>query len=269
MAEIKELVSLSARSMAAVRAIETQKPDGLFKDPLAAILAGDDIIAEVAPKVQQDEDVGEPNVTVRTRVFDDFLISEADQIRQVVILGAGMDARAYRLPWHPETHIYELDCTEVIQYKEAILEGVPTKCHRDSIATDIRNSWSDLLVDKGYRVEILSVWLMEGLLYYLDETEVHKLLKTITKLSTPGSWILADLMNSFLLSQNTEGLSQYWKYACEEPEKLLFAYNWEASVIQAGDEGANFGRFTYQYPPRNIPGPHYFFVKAILQPRKS
>ncbi|MBW4630929.1 MAG: class I SAM-dependent methyltransferase [Iphinoe sp. HA4291-MV1] len=93
MSQIKDLVSLSSRMAAAVRAIETQRPDGLFKDPdpLAAILAGDDIIAEIAPGAQQYEDKGTPIVPVRTRFFDDFLMSQVAQIRQVVILGAGMD----------------------------------------------------------------------------------------------------------------------------------------------------------------------------------
>ncbi len=74
MSEIKDLVSLSSRMMAAVRAIETQRPDGLFKDPLAALLAGEDIIAEITPSAQKYEDKGTPMVIVRTRFFDDFFI---------------------------------------------------------------------------------------------------------------------------------------------------------------------------------------------------
>lgn len=261
----QDLVSLSARVMAACRAIETQRPDGLFNDPLAAILAGDEIIAKVAPQAQQNEAQGKPIVVVRTRFFDDFLISKISQIRQIVILGAGMDTRAFRLPLHPSTHLYELDRLEVLHYKESILGDTASKCHRHSLAIDIKESWSDSLVAKGYKIEIPTVWLAEGFLYYLNETELHELLRIITKLSTSGSWFLADIMNSFLVSQSTENLSAHWKYGCDDPETLLSTYNWKASVVQVGDEGANFGRFTYKLPPRDIPNqPHYFFIKAIL-----
>lgn len=53
MPEIKDLVSLSSRMMAAVRAIETQRPDALFKDPLTVKLAGDELIAVDRSEVLQ------------------------------------------------------------------------------------------------------------------------------------------------------------------------------------------------------------------------
>ncbi|PMB18025.1 SAM-dependent methyltransferase [Fischerella thermalis] len=266
MAEAKNLLNLSSRMMAVARALETQKPDGLFKDPLAAILAGDDLIAEITPKVQEYEDKGVPIFSVRTRFFDDFLISQIAQVRQVVVLGAGMDTRAFRLPWHPDTKIYELDQPEVIEYKESILKNRPSKCQRFSIGIDIRKNWSDLLIAKGYLVETSSIWILEGFIYYLSSTEVHTLLTTITQLSSPGSWLIADFIGSFFVNQKTEGLSKYWQYGCDEPEELFSTYNWEAFVVQAGDEQANYGRFTYKLPPRNvINAPHYFLVKAILK----
>ncbi|MBD2515933.1 SAM-dependent methyltransferase [Nostoc sp. FACHB-973] len=262
---MKNLVSLSSRMMAVARALETQRPDGLFEDPLAAILAGEDMIAEITPKVQQFEDKGAPIIPVRTRFFDDFLISQIAEIRQVIILGAGMDTRAFRLPWHPDTQIYELDQKEVIQYKESILENQSPKCHRCAIGIDIREDWSDLLLMKGYQKEVSSLWLMEGFIYYLNDLEVHQLLTKISHLSNPGSWLLADFISSFFIQQKTEGLSEHWKYGCDDPEKLFSVYNWEASVVQAGDEEANYGRFTLKLPPRNvINAPHYFFVKALL-----
>ena len=261
----KDLVSLSSRMMAAVRAIETQRPDGLFKDPLAALLAGEDIIAEITPSAQQYEDNGKPVVIVRTRFFDDFLMSEAASIRQIVILGAGMDSRAFRLPWPSDTHLYELDRPEVLEYKMSVLGNIQSKCHRHLIPVDIRESWADKLIASGYQVEIPCIWLMEGILYYLSENEVYELLKIITQLSAQESWLGADLINSYFVSNSTGELSQHWKYGCDEPEKLLSTYNWEASVLQAGEQGANYGRFTHKFQPRNVlDAPHYFFVKAVL-----
>ncbi|NJM67475.1 MAG: SAM-dependent methyltransferase [Acaryochloris sp. RU_4_1] len=262
-------VSRSSLVMAVARAIETERPDGLFKDPLAAKLAGEDTIAEVRPSVQKYEDSGAPITIVRTRFFDDFLQSKGDLIRQVVILGAGMDTRAFRLSWHSDTHLFEIDSPEVIEYKESVLGSTPSHCYRHTIAIDLKELTADLLIVQGYRMDIPTIWLMEGSIYYLDESEVHRLLKTITELSASGSWLGVDFINSFFIGKNMGDLSQYWKYGCDEPEKLLSVYNWSASVVQASDEGANYGRFTYKLPARDIQdAPHYFFTQAIYKPPK-
>jgi methyltransferase (TIGR00027 family) len=264
MPEIKDPVGLSSRIMAAVRAIETQRPDRLFEDPLAALLAGDEIIAEVIPTAKEYEDRGTPFVATRTRFFDDFLMSVAHQKRQVVILGAGMDTRAFRLSWHPDTHLYEVDQPEVLQFKESLLENSQPLCHRYSLSIDLKQPWSDLLIAQGYQIDIPSVWLLEGVFYYLSENEVHHLLKTITKLSAPTSCLGADLINTKpILQSDGGGLSKYWRYGCEEPETLFATYGWKALVVQPGDEQAHFGRHTYKYPPRDVPDvDRVFFVTA-------
>lgn len=263
MSDIIDSIGLTSRIMAAVRAIETQRPERLFEDPLAAQLAGDEMVASIAPRVKEYEDKGTPYVVVRTRFFDDFLRSEAVSLRQVVILGAGMDTRAFRLSWPTDTHLYELEQPEVLQTKESLLENTSAQCHRHPFFINLRQPWSDLLVAQGYQVEIPSVWLLEGLLYYLNETEVHDLLKIITNLSAAGSWLGADLINLKLMSESTDQLAKYWRFGCDEPETLLATYGWKASVVQPGEEGADFGRYTCKFPPRTVPDvARCFFVKA-------
>ena len=251
--------------MAAARAIETERPDGLFKDPLASKLAGESTISEARPGIQKYEDSGAPIAVVRTRFFDDFLQSKAELIRQVVILGAGMDTRAFRLSWHSDTTLFEVDSPEVIEYKESVLGNTSSLCHRHPIAVDLKDPIAPLLISNGYRADIPTIWLMEGSIYYLSEVEVHELLKTITGLSVPGSWLGIDFINSFFIGKNMGDLSQYWKYGCDNPESLLSSYNWSASVVQASDDGANYGRFTHKLPDRSIlDAPHYFFALANL-----
>jgi methyltransferase (TIGR00027 family) len=263
-------VSRSSLIMAAARAIETERPDGLFKDPLAAKLAGEDTIFEARPGIQKYEDMGAPIAIVRTRFFDDFLQSKAELVKQVVILGAGMDTRAFRLPWPSGTHLFEIDTPDVIEYKESILENTPSLCHRHLIAVDLKELLAESLVSRGFQSDIPTIWLMEGSIYYLDESDVHKLLKTITDLSTPGSFFGADFINSFFVGRDSEEFSRYWKYGCDEPESLLSTYNWSASVVQASDEDANYGRFTYKLPARDVTdAPHYFFAQAIFNPLPS
>lgn len=264
MPEIKGAVASSSRIMAAVRAIETQRSDRLFEDPLAAQLAGEEMSAKVAPAAQEYEDKGTPIVVVRTRFFDDFFTPFTVGLRQVVILGAGMDTRAFRLTWTTGTHLYELDQAEVLQAKELLLDRAVAKCYRHPIAIDLRQSWADLLVAQGYQTQTASVWLLEGLLYYMSETQVHELLSTITSLSAPGSWLGADLINQKLIQESNDKLAQHWLYGCDEPETLFASYGWQTTVVQPGDEGVNFNRFTKKFPPRSVPdAARCFFVTAM------
>ena len=252
MAEIQDKVSLTSQYMAAVRAVENKRADRLFSDPFAQKLAGEKIMSEIAPAIKKYEDRGRPVVAVRTRFFDDFLMSSSvSGIRQVVILGAGMDTRAFRLPWHPDTHLYELDQPEVIQLKESLLNVTSAKCYRDSISIDLRQDWSKKLIVQGFETSSPSIWLLEGLLYYLNPADVRILLNTISDLSTDGSMLGADLLNE-KMRQSDNGFAKYWESGCDEPEKFLEQFGWQASVVQYGDDTASFGRFNYKFPPREV-----------------
>ena len=262
MSEAKE-VSFTARVMAAVRALETQRPDALFIDSLAEQLAGADAIQSALPDVEEYARQGRPFIAVRTRFFDDFLMSCSHDIRQVVLLGAGLDARAFRLNWQAGTHVYEIDHSDVLHYKESVLAGIDSHCVRHSICADLRESdWSQLLLQQGYQASEPSIWLLEGLLYYLNSTEVHNLLITIKDLAIAGSWFAADVISSAILN-GADNWAKYWQSSCDYPELFFANYGWKATAIQPGEEGASFGRFTYQFPPRSIPdAAHIFFVTA-------
>ena len=73
-------------------------------------------------------------------------------VRQAVILAAGLDARAYRLPWPDGTVVYEVDQPEVIEFKTTTLAGLgaePTATHR-TVAIDLREDWPKALADTGF-----------------------------------------------------------------------------------------------------------------------
>ncbi|NEQ11980.1 MAG: SAM-dependent methyltransferase [Moorea sp. SIO4E2] len=261
MSEIHNFVSRTSRFMAGIRAIETARPDRLFADPFAAELAGAEVLALLEPWKKEYLEKNHSIVTVRTRFFDDFLRSSISQSRQVVLLGSGLDTRAFRLPWPSETHFYEIDRPEVLALKDSILQKTPAQCQRHEIAADLSQSWSHLLLDGGYQVNRPSVWILEGLLYYLNQAEAKQLLKTISDLSTTGSCLGADLVNVKMLQKPTE-LVKHWRFGCDEPEKLFAAFGWKASVVQPGEKGADFGRYRCQ-PPRDVPGvSRNFFVTA-------
>lgn len=259
-------VSFTAKVMAAVRAIETQRPDALFTDPLAAQLAGEEAIKAAILRLEEDEKQGRPFAVVRTRFFDDFLNDCSQHIRQVVLVGSGMDTRAFRLNWQPGTHVYEIDQPDVLHYKEAVLSGINPNCAHHLICADLKESiWCQSLIERGYKPSEPSVWLLEGFLYYLNLTKVDNLLTNIKELSVAGSYFCADVINTVVCNDSDEW-ARYWLSSCDEPESFFAAYGWKVSAIQPGEEGTHFGRFTYQFAARNVlDAPHIFFVRAVKE----
>ncbi|WP_424101177.1 SAM-dependent methyltransferase [Moorena producens] len=257
----EQFVPFTARLMAAIRAKETTRSDRLFNDPFAAKLAGEEAFAVLEQKLKVED---QAYVVVRTRLFDDFLLSASAKAHQVVILASGMDTRAYRLSWSSVTKIYELDQPQVFTTKATILQEVVPNCQHCAISADLTQPWSHLLLTKGYQPELPSVWLLEGLLMYLSEPEVNQLLQTISQLTATDSYLALDLVN--VKGIEYEPYKGYFRSGFDYPEELLAQYDWEAEVIQPGDEGANFDRFIEPLPPRDVPDvARVFLVKAKKQ----
>ncbi|MEM9485717.1 MAG: SAM-dependent methyltransferase [Cyanobacteria bacterium P01_F01_bin.116] len=253
-----KFVPFTARMMAAMRACETNREDRLFNDPFAAKLAGEEAFQRVNSQLTAKD---KAYVAVRTKFFDDFLAGS--NIDQVILLASGLDTRAYRFPWQPNVNVYELDYSEVLSYKTAILKTTPPSCNHHLIATDLTQPWEDKLISAGYSSTAPSVWLIEGLIMYLSEVQVHNLLKSVSKLSTPGSLLGLDLVNVQSLEYGP--YKGYFQFGTDTPEKLLSDYGWQASVIQPGDEGANFGRYIEPLPAREVPDVmRVFLVKARM-----
>jgi methyltransferase (TIGR00027 family) len=147
-------VGFTARMTAAARARETERPDRLFEDAFAAELAGREGFEFLD---RHDAAVGQPRATfaVRTRFFDDHLLAAARDlgVRQVILLAAGLDTRAFRLEWPLGVQIYELDQPEVLAYKATVLASFKAtpSCSRHVTAVDLRTDWPRALLAAGYR----------------------------------------------------------------------------------------------------------------------
>jgi O-methyltransferase involved in polyketide biosynthesis len=143
-------VGATATMVAAQRALAAERR--LIEDPFAAPLVravGMDVYTRlVNGEIPVDEDSEfDPErmargMAVRTRFYDrHFTDATESGIRQVVILAAGLDARAYRLPWPAGTVVYEVDMPEVIEFKTSTLANfgaVPT-AERRTVAVDLRD----------------------------------------------------------------------------------------------------------------------------------
>ena len=197
----RRLEGVGATSLltAAARALETERLGRLLSDPLARALAGTEgfdllergAMGPVTPN-------GSPLYVVRHRFLDDLLldVTRASDIRQIVLLAAGLDTRAFRLDWPRGTRLLEVDQPSVFAYKEAILDehgAVPT-CDRAVVATDLREDWPSALRAHGLDPDRATAWVAEGLLFYLPEDAVHRLLENTYRLSADGSILAADMI---------------------------------------------------------------------------
>lgn len=130
------------------------------------------------------------HVVIRTRFFDDYLLDAAAAgVRQVVLLAAGLDTRAFRLPWPGGVRVFELDLPEVLTFKAQVLarSGAAPCCGRAVLPVDLRTDWRGALLASGHDLGQPTAWLVEGLLIYLTATEAGRLLADITATSAPGS----------------------------------------------------------------------------------
>jgi methyltransferase (TIGR00027 family) len=178
-----------------------------------------------------------------------------------VLLASGLDSRAYRSSWDPEVEVDKLDHPEVLAYKADLLKNTNPSCKHHMIAADLTQPWEEKLLSAGYSPTSPSVWLIEGLLMYLSETQAHHLLESVSNLSTHGSQLGVDLINVKSLEYGP--YKGYFQFGADTPEKLLSHYGWQAEVTQPGDEGANFGRYVEPPLPREVPDVmRVFLVKA-------
>ncbi|MFD0397469.1 class I SAM-dependent methyltransferase [Kitasatospora sp. NPDC127121] len=192
-------VGLTALLVAAARAIETHRDDTLAQDVYAEhfVLAAP-ASAGWPVRMHQVPD-GDANPLwgrfaryfgLRTRVLDDFLLRSVHSgARQVVLLGAGLDTRAFRLDWPPGCTVFEVDREGVLAFKHGVLGGLSAspKAARVPVAADLCADWAAALTEAGFDAAVPSVWLAEGLLFYLPNGVETQLIDTVGRLSAGGS----------------------------------------------------------------------------------
>lgn len=188
--------------VAAARALEAAKPNPLAVDRYAEVFTravggvwADVLDGEAPEHPLATVEFGEPFVNfqgARTKYFDAYFRSVMDAgVRQIVLLAAGLDSRAYRLDWPAGTTIYELDQPQVLEFKREVLAGnaAEPKAARREIAVDLRDDWQRALTEAGFDPAQPSAWIAEGLLIYLPATAQEQLFAGIDALAAPGSWV--------------------------------------------------------------------------------
>ena len=274
-------VAKTALFVAAVRARETERKDRLFDDQLASILAGPEGIAwlaasEADPTSNYRRD-SFPYLEVRTRYFDDWAQEAVRSCKahQLVILGAGMDTRAFRLPWPEGLNVWEVDTPELLELKEERLRsaGARAACERVAVDADLTSgSWPRALVRKGFDKSQPSVWVAEGLFLYLKAVDVKKILRSASSASPQGSRLGAEILSKEFLQSSSQGWALQrrkdrgapWVFGTDDPEGFFRSGGWEVDrKIGALEAAKTLGRLAKAYagaPPATRA--RSFFVSA-------
>ncbi|KAA8537628.1 hypothetical protein F0562_027236 [Nyssa sinensis] len=229
-------------------------------DPLAEVLAGETYMRSLYDKIKKDRlnnarEISGVILAVRTLWFDSKLEAALNAFdggeAQVVLLGAGMDARAYRLSCLKETNVFEVDFPEVLQTKTTILQASAESTNEHQhlmmtaksltrVAADIRDSdWLEKLQMSGFVPEKNTVWVLEGILYYLSHSHAMEVLKIIADYCTlTHTVLLADFMNK----PSTTLSNSMFHFYSDWPDHLLPSLGFsDVKLSQIGDPDAHFG----------------------------
>ncbi len=190
MTQVIQNVSDTAFLVAGFRAAETEREMPLFRDPLAAKLAGEhgrNILATVPKSF-----VGAWSVVIRTVIIDGFIREAIAQgVDTILNLGAGLDTRPYRMDLPRSLRWIEVDYPHVIELKDARLVGERPRCRLERSALDLtdREARKTFLARIGAQAAKILV-LTEGVTPYLTEADVGELADDLRKAGKVRYWIV-------------------------------------------------------------------------------
>jgi methyltransferase (TIGR00027 family) len=192
-------ISDTARWVAIYRARESERPDAVFRDPLARRLAG-----ERGEQIARSIPFSEKNAwsfVARTWLFDKLILEQMALGTDLVVnLAAGLDTRPYRLALPAGLRWVEVDLPPLVAYKEQALAGETPVCRLERVALDL----ADVAARRALFAKLgascrRALVVSEGLIIYLTPEEVGALATDLAAPPTFRSWIV-DLGSPALLA---------------------------------------------------------------------
>ncbi|MFM8332655.1 MAG: SAM-dependent methyltransferase [Candidatus Methylumidiphilus sp.] len=233
--------SYTAEVVAYYRAVESLRPDEqrVCYDPIAMhfLRTGFKLLCRLGPLVQPifwllaergfPEDVAQS--IARTRFIDDYVKQCVENgIEQMVILGAGYDSRAYRIDGVKEkVKVFEIDClaTQIVKkLKLAKLLGcLPT--HVTYVPIDFGSDKLERkLYDFGYDKALKTLFIWEGVTYFISSEAIDETLRFVRDNSGKGSSIIFDYALDSVLTDDCDSveLSKLKKVLSNIGEPYIF-----------------------------------------------
>jgi methyltransferase (TIGR00027 family) len=260
-------ISDTAHLVAIYRAMETERPDAIFRDPYARRLGGtrgEQVVAAL------------PNgrasawaLIVRTAVLDEIIRERVAGagVDLVVNFAAGLDTRPWRLDLPPTLRWVDVDLPAILQYKTEQLRGETPRCRYETVAVDLTDATKRhaLLTQLGASATRALV-ITEGLLVYLEAAQVTELARAFHAVPS-FRWWLTDLTNTRLLRM----LQKQWnptlakgnapmQFAVDDAAAFFGPLGWRVQQFRSAMEearrldremrGAWFYRFLMRIAPK-------------------
>jgi methyltransferase (TIGR00027 family) len=240
-----EHVSDTARWIAAYRAMESERPDALFRDPFARRLGGArgaEIVATL-PRGRASAWA----LVVRTAVFDEVVRERvaSGEVDLVVNLAAGLDTRPWRLDLPRALRWVDVDHPGILDFKARELRGEAPRCRYAAVAADLTDPGArDALFARLGASSARALVITEGLLVYLEPSQVADLARALA--AVPGfRWWLSDLANTRLLAM----LRRQWggalergnapmRFAVDDPAAFFAPLGWRVAWFRAAIDEA-------------------------------
>ncbi len=248
--ETRKGVSSTAHGVASLRGFESKRgKDALFVDPYADLMGGEvgrNFVNSPKFLSEQERPLGLiDGLAIRTRKIDDELMRSLKDlhIRQVCVLGAGLDTRPWRLESiaGEDVHYFEVDFHELFDYKLPLLQnaGAVSPFHYHSVVADLSlPEWPITLMNAGLDKNKPTVWILEGLINYLTPDEAVSMFSTINiQLAANGSRMIATCM-----TPRTKVVTSYHRFFPEDPLTWLNAQGWTGTQIEVEQLGVEYGR---------------------------
>jgi methyltransferase (TIGR00027 family) len=176
--------------VATYRANEGERPDALFRDPLAARLVegrGRAIAAQIPGGA-----ITSWAVVLRTCLIDDYLRAAiAEGCDTVLNLGAGLDTRPYRMDLPPSLRWIEVDFPATIDFKEQRLSGEKPRCQLSRVKLDLSNATARRALFAEVNGAAQKVFVLtEGVVPYLSNEDVGALAADLQAQPRFAWWVL-------------------------------------------------------------------------------
>lgn len=237
-------ISDTALWVAQYRVMETERPDAIFRDPLAKKLAGDR--GEAIVRRMKVGGLAWPMI-VRTAVMDEIILRsiEREGIDCVLNLAAGLDTRPYRLPLPKTLRWIEADLPDILAYKTEKLAGDAPVCRFERVAVDL----TDTAARRGLFVRAAQgskcvLTVTEGLLAYLEPEQVGALADDLHSPPAMRQWLI-DIASPRLkkmldrkVGKHVSSANAPFKFAPAEGTKFFEAHGWKESEFRSTIEEA-------------------------------
>jgi methyltransferase (TIGR00027 family) len=240
-----ENVSDTALWVAVYRAMETARPDAIFRDPYAERLAGERG-QQIVDKMKRGRAMAWAMI-VRTAVMDELIMDRVKQggVDTVLNLAAGLDTRAWRLPFPASLRWIDVDLPAMTEYKASRMRDVKPVCNYEAIAADLTNTaMRDALFSQIGGASSKMLVITEGLLIYLSPEEVTALADALHSMRSARWWI-TDVASPMLLEwvrrswgKSLEKGNAPFKFGPEDSAAFFGALGWKETVYRSQVEEA-------------------------------